>query len=156
MAEFIDIPASPEGTLWCAVIHRAVRDLYAPNSHQWARPIDKPLSHPTWRSAAELVLSGEHDDHTAWSLSGLDPTHIRNAIVEKMATGETIGRVGSRESMFGPIDFRAMRANVLVALKQVADHYGSDGVSELIADDAIPAFRRMIGQFRQHRQWVEL
>jgi hypothetical protein len=58
--------------------------------------------------------------------------------------------------MFGPIDFRSMRGTVLLALKQVGDYYGTDGVSEMIADDARPAFRRMLTKFQRQRNWIEL
>lgn len=156
MTSFLDIPASPEGTMWCAVIHQAVRDLYAPNSNTYAKPMGQPFTHPEWKTAAEMVLSGKQDDHQAWAFSGLNPADIRQQVIEKMITGETVGRVGSRESMFGPIDFRSMRATVLIALKQVADYYGTDGVSEMIADDARPAFRRMLATFKQQREWIEL
>jgi hypothetical protein len=156
MIDSIDIPASPEGMMWCAVVHQAVRDLYAPNSNSYPKSFSRPFAHPAWKTAAEFIFSGEQDDHKAWELAGLDPADIRQEVISKMTTGETVGRVGSRESMFGPIDFRSMRATVLLALKQVADHYGTDGVSEMFADDARPAFRRMIGQFRQQRQWIEL
>lgn len=156
MTSFLDIPASPEGTMWCAVIHQAVRDLYAPNSNTRPKPINQPFTHPTWKTAAEMVLSGKQDDHQAWAFSGLDPTDIRQQVIEKMTTGETVGRVGSRESMFGPIDFRSMRGTVLLALKQVGDYYGTDGVSEMIADDARPALRRMLTKFQRQRNWIEL
>ena len=156
MQSFLDIPAAPEATMWCAVIHQAVRDLYAPNSNTYAKPMSQPFSHPEWKTAAEFVLSGKQDDHQAWAFSGLDPAEIRQQIIGKMTTGETVGRVGSRESMFGPINFRSMRGTVLLALKQVADHYGTDGVSELIADDARPAFRRMLSKCKRQRHWIEL
>lgn len=156
MIDSIDIPASPEGTMWCAVVHQAVRDLYAPNSNRYPKPFTHPFAHPDWKTAAEFIFSGEQDDHKAWELAGLDPADIRQEVISKMTTGETVGRVGSRESMFGPIDFRSMRGTVLLALKKVADHYGTDGVSEMFADDARPAFRRMLEQFRQQRNWIEL
>lgn len=156
MIDSIDIPASPEGTMWCAVVHQAVRDLYAPNANCHPKPYDHPFSHPAWKTAAEFIFSGEQDDHKAWSLAGLEPADIRQEVISKMSTGETVGRVGSRESMFGPIDFRSMRVSVLRALDQVADYYGTDGVSEMFADDARPALRRMLGQFKQQRNWIEL
>jgi hypothetical protein len=49
-----------------------------------------------------------------------------------------------------------MRGTVLLALKQVGDYYGTDGVSEMIADDARPAFRRMLTKFQRQRNWIEL
>ena len=156
MIDSIDIPASPAGTMWCAVIHQAVRDLYEPNANRHPKPFTYPFAHPEWKTAAEFIFSGEQDDHKAWELAGLEPADIRQEVISKMTTGETIGRVGSRESMFGPINFRSMRANVLLALKQVADYYGTDGVSEMFADDARPAFRRMIRPLRQQRNWIEL
>ena len=156
MSDFTEIAASPEGTMWCAVVHQAVRDLYAPNANAYPKPFSDPFSHPEWKTAAEFIFSGEQDNHEAWALSGLDPVHIRQEVISKMTTGETVGRVGSRESMFGPIDFRAMRGTVLLALKKVADYYQTDGVSEFVADDARPAFRRMLSQFRQQRNWIQL
>jgi hypothetical protein len=156
MNDFMSSDMAPERAMWCVVIHQAVRDLFNPNSNAWSQPMGKPFKHPTWASAMEFVFSGTQDDHAAWELSGLSPTTVRHQVIEKMTTGETVGKIGSRESALGPIDYRSMRATVLLALKQVADFYKTDGVDEMVAEDSRTEFRKMLSMFKQNRTWIQL
>jgi hypothetical protein len=49
-----------------------------------------------------------------------------------------------------------MRATVLLALKQVADFYKTDGVDEMVAEDSRTEFRKMLSMFKQNRTWIQL
>lgn len=157
MNDFTVSDMAPEREMWCVVIHQAVRDIYNPNANDWAKPMGKPFKHPTWASAMEFIFSGTQDDHAAWDLSGLSPTEIRHQVIEKMTTGERVGRIGDRDSALGPIDYRSMRCNVLNALRQVAAFYETDGVDEMIAEDSRGVFKRMLSKCKEKTsRWVEL
>jgi hypothetical protein len=153
MTTFIEHEAPPEQLLWCSVIHQAVRDLGHPNSNVHTQQTLAPLENNIFKTAMQLIFSGQEDEHIAWQYSGLDPKAIRKDIVSKMKTGEVVGHVGSRESPMGPIDYREVRRLIMRAFQQADAFYSQRGENAFRLMFAPDVQLDMIGLIGEIRYW---
>jgi hypothetical protein len=110
-----------------------------------------PLENNIFKTAMQLIFSGQEDEHIAWQYSGLDPKAIRKDIVSKMKTGEVVGHVGSRESPMGPIDYREVRRLIMRAFQQADAFYSQRGENAfrlMFAPDVQLDMIGLIGEIR--------
>lgn len=125
MSEKKEIPESnPERMLWLNVIYQALSDLEKPERWSYLPinqrfyvngklTLDNPYENDTWRSAAQVLLSGREDNHMMWGAADIDPRDFREQVLTSMKRGTKIAGQGGRLLPSYDIDFRRARVNVL-------------------------------------------